>query len=404
MQNADLNKENEHLEKNHSHNFKSISHSLKSNQKKAIFYLFALYVFFILVFGLWPFNFHSKNNVDWLKTENGLSFNKHGIVYASSRSDSKNPIPYYGKDGEISIELWLKPESNVPKNSAYILCVFDDFQQEIFSLSQVKSLLKISIPDSVDSTPNWRWLHNTFFEGQQVWLAITSNRSKTIVYLDGKIAGQYWNYSLVPEKRKSVEWQFVLGNNSFGQKPWIGKIYGLAIYNHLLTPKKVLDHYQKWKIQGARSLSKEKNIIALYPMNEQTGEFVHNVLDDHYHFFIPHRFNSPQKKFIAIPRNLFQLDRIEIRDMGINSFGFIPFGFLFFRVFISKMKSDTRFWQLVFIAVLTGAVLSFAVEGLQTFLPTRYSSLRDVIFNILGTGVGALLAAGLVKKNMRYVH
>jgi hypothetical protein len=377
---------------------------LKSNPNKITFPLFVLYFFFILGFGLWPFDFHPKNKVGWLKTENGLNFNKHGIAYVSGSLDYNNPKPYYGKDGEISIELWLKPESNVPKNSANILCAFDDFQAEIFSLSQVKSLLKISIPGSMESTPNWRWLHNTFFEGQQVWLAITSSKSKTIVYRDGKIAGQYWNYSLVPEKQKGVDWEFVLGNSPFGQKPWIGEIYGLAIYNSLLTPQNVYDHYRKWKTQGPRSLSKEKNIIALYPMNEQTGDFVHNVLDDRDHFFIPHRFDSPKKRILAIPINLFQLDRIEMRDMAINSFGFIPFGFLFFGALISKMKSETGFWQLLFIAVLTGAVLSFAVEGLQTFLPTRYSSLRDVILNTFGTGLGALFAAGLAKKNMRPIH
>jgi hypothetical protein len=376
---------------------------LKSNKKKVIFYLFALYVFFILVFGLWPFNFYSNNNVAWLKSENGLNINRHGIVYASIESKFQKPIPYYGEDGEISIELWLKPESDVPNNSAHILSVFDDLEPEIFSLSQVKSLLKISIPDPVNSIPNWRWVHNTFFKGQQVWLAITSNRRKTTIYLNGKAASEYKNYSLAPGKRKGVKWHLVIGNNPFGQKPWIGKIYGLAIYNHLLTPEKVFDHYQKWKIQGALSLSKEKNIIALYPMSEQTGKFVHNVLDDRYHFFIPNRFNPPKKRFLAIPRNIFQLDRIAIRDIAINSFGFIPFGFLFFRAVLTKNQSESRLWQLVIIAVLIGTILSFTVEGLQTFLPTRYSSLRDVVLNILGTGIGGLFAVVLVKKSIRYV-
>ena len=105
-----------------------------------------------------------------------------------------------------------------------------------------------------------------------------------------------------------------------------------------------------------------------------------------------------------MPRNIFQLDRIAIRDIIINSFGFIPFGFLFFSAFRLKRKSDARLWQLVFIGVLVGTGLSLAVEGLQTFLPTRYSSLSDVILNILGTGIGGLFAAVLVKKNIRYVN
>ncbi len=398
-----INRENAHRKEIHPHLFKSILHSLKSNKNKVTLYLFVLYVFFILGFGLWPFNFHSNNNVNWLKTENGLNFNRHGIVYASNESNFQKPIPYYGEDGEISIELWLKPESNVPQNSAYILCVFDDSQPEIFSLSQVKSLLKISISESMNSAPNWRWLKNAFFVGQQVWLSITSNKRKTIVYLNGKAAGEFKNYSLALGNRTVSEWYLVIGNNPFGQKPWKGEIYGLAIYNHLLTPEKVVDHYQKWKNQGARSLSAEKNIIALYPMSEHTGKFIHNVLDDRYHLFIPHRFNTPKKEFLAIPRNIFQLNQVEIRDIIINSFGFIPFGFLFLRAVLTKKKPEARLWKFVIIAILAGITLSLTVEGLQTFLPTRYSSLRDVIFNILGTGIGGLFAAVLVKRNIRYV-
>jgi len=401
---VNLNKEKANREEIHSYNFKSSFHFLKSNKSKLSFYLFTFYVFFILVFGLWPFNFFSTNNVAWLKSANGLKIKRHGIMYASTESKFQKPIPFYGENGDISIELWLKPESNALNNPASILYLFDDLQSEIFSLSQVNSLLKISLPDSMNSAPNWRWLENTFFVGQQVWLAITSNKNKTIVYLNGKAAREYRNYSLATGNRTVSEWHLVIGNNPFGQKPWNGEIYGFAIYNHLLTSEKVLDHYQKWKNQETRSLSAEKNIIALYPMSEQTGKFVHNVLDDRYHFFIPHRFDPPKNEFITIPRNIFQLNQIEIRDIIINSFGFIPFGFLLFKAIQPKKQTETRVWKFIIIAVLAGAILSFAVEGLQTFLPTRYSSLRDVVLNILGTGLGGLFSALLVKKRIRFVE
>jgi hypothetical protein len=375
---------------------------LKLNDTIIFFSLTISYFFFILFFGLWPFNFYPDNNVNWLKNTSGLKFDKHGIVHASAQLTFKERLPYFGKNGEISIEFWLKPESNVPSNSAYILCVFDDLQPEIFSLSQVKSSLNISVPDPLNSTPNWRWLQDIFIKGQQIWIAITSDKNETIVYIDGKIAIQYPNYSLAPTKRTGSQWHSVIGNNPFGQRPFIGEIYGLAIYDHSLLPERVFKHYQKWKNQGAISLSKEKDIIALHPMNEQSGNFVHNVLDDSYHFFIAERFNSPQKHFLAVPRNIFQLDYIEVRDIMINSFGFIPFGFLFFRAILSKRRSNGRLWQLVLIVVLVSTVLSLAVEGLQTFVPTRYSSLRDFILNISGTGIGALFAAVVVKKNIRY--
>lgn len=43
------------------------------------------------------------------------------------------------------------------------------------------------------------------------------------------------------------------------------------------------------------------------------------------------------------------------------------------------------------IVILLGALLSFMIEGLQRFLPTRDSSMDDLISNTIGTAAGALI-------------
>jgi len=74
----------------------------------------------------------------------------------------------------------------------------------------------------------------------------------------------------------------VIGNDPSGRKPWTGKILGLAIYNHTLSPEKVIEHFEKWRSESTLSLLKEKDIVALYSMNEQNGKVIHNVLNDRY--------------------------------------------------------------------------------------------------------------------------
>jgi len=379
---------------------------LKSNKKKVTFYLFALYVFFILVSGLWPFNFRSDNGVGWLKGGNGISFNKHGIVFNHVEDLNGAPISFFGKERAISIELWLKPGTDVPNNDSYIFSIFDDQQPEIFSLAQVNSSLKISIPVKTNPTPqwsllenvffkgkNWRWLNKIFLKGGKILLTLSSDKNETTIYIDGKVANTYRNYPLAPGRQLSSTWHMIIGNNPAAQKPWHGNVYGMAIYNQSLTPEKVYDHYQKWQSNEILSFAKEIGTVALYPMDEQTGDIIHNISYDRYYLVIPKQFKGLKKNFLKLSRNSLNLSLKSFQDMSINIIGFIPFGYLVFRYIGSLRYQKSQMWQLIIMTIMAGACLSLIVEMSQTFLPTRYSSITDFIFNTTGAAIGASIAA-----------
>ena len=75
--------------------------------------------------------------------------------------------------------------------------------------------------------------------------------------------------------------------------------------------------------------------------------------------------------------------------MFVNILGFIPFGFAVY-AWARKdgVRKDT---SVMVIAILLGAGISLFIELLQVYLPTRDSSLTDVLNNILGTYIGARL-------------
>ena len=104
-------------------------------------------------------------------------------------------------------------------------------------------------------------------------------------------------------------------------------------------------------------------------------------------------------------------------DVAVNIVGFIPFGILFIFAAVKmkclsvlvpeclseeisgkKQSSNGRIVMVVILALVAGFVVSLAIEWLQAYLPSRDSSLRDLITNVLGTMIGAVVAAWMMRR------
>lgn len=81
-------------------------------------------------------------------------------------------------------------------------------------------------------------------------------------------------------------------------------------------------------------------------------------------------------------------------DALINILGYIPFGAL---IVFSLYPRFPR-WGAMFVAIMTGAGVSWAMESLQFFLPSRVTSLLDLITNSLGAIIGAIIGAILAPR------
>ena len=76
-------------------------------------------------------------------------------------------------------------------------------------------------------------------------------------------------------------------------------------------------------------------------------------------------------------------------DLVTNVIAYLPLGFL---LTLSLFGIRWR-WLSVLLALLFGTALSFGLECLQNYLPTRVASNVDIGCNALGTLIGALIAA-----------
>lgn len=74
-------------------------------------------------------------------------------------------------------------------------------------------------------------------------------------------------------------------------------------------------------------------------------------------------------------------------DLAINILAYLPLGFLL----APSLRRLPGRWTPVFIALLLGVLISFCLECLQTWLPSRVPSNLDLATNTLGAGIGALL-------------
>jgi len=86
-------------------------------------------------------------------------------------------------------------------------------------------------------------------------------------------------------------------------------------------------------------------------------------------------------------------------DLAANVVGYVPLGFLLALSFLRR--GNVRFFAshpnlaAIAVAAAAGTGLSFCMEALQNFLPSRVASNVDFGLNMAGTLAGAVLAAGL---------
>jgi hypothetical protein len=84
------------------------------------------------------------------------------------------------------------------------------------------------------------------------------------------------------------------------------------------------------------------------------------------------------------------------RDMFENTVLYLPLGYGISGFFAARRQRPAR---ALCSAVIMALVTSYTFEALQTFLPGRFPSWKDVTANVLGSAFGAL--AGLVAASNR---
>jgi hypothetical protein len=342
--------------------------------------------------GLFPFNAFPRNQVTWLPTGNGLQFGEHGVVFAKGPVKPVRPK----RDSSCTLSIRLQPGTSWRGASGTLLGIYIPENQSQFRLMQWRDVLMMR-KDYRDAANHSKTsqvdLDHAFLADEPVSFTITSGSGGSVLYRNGTRAAGLTRLGLSCE---NFAGQLVLGDSAIIDNAWPGNILDLAIYDRELTPQEIAGKYASWHgNQTDQESGGDQHVVARYAFSEGSGQIVHGEPRSAPDLYIPEMFKVPHKKMLMWPWEESH-DKLELRDVLINIFGFVPFGF----VFVAYLKWNRNLSRAAIVTILCGAAISLTIEILQEYIPGRDSGVLDLITNTLGTFLGVLLFRWVPAQNL----
>jgi hypothetical protein len=346
----------------------------------------------ILSLGLWPF--HSPlNKVSWLGNHDGLRFGKYGTVMGSGAFRISSPPD----NSEASLEIWLQP------NRVWDFATFLTFYkpENLFQFSLRQSQLDLLVQTGAQDTLHRArtaelYVKNVFSpKPRPVFVTITSGVKGAWIYIDGVLGAAAPEF---PLSAGDFTGRLVLGDAAGQPDNWSGELLGLAIYHRQLTATQVSRNYATWKQTGRPEIAEDERTFALYLFDEHSGDVVRDKARSGVDLYIPARYKVMDKLFLEPFWTEFSMSRSFWEAVLKNIVGFIPFGFCFYAYLVAALPVK----RATLVTVALGTAVSFTIEILQAFLPTRDSGTTDIITNTLGSWVGVALYRLLIPALARW--
>jgi len=341
----------------------------------------------MLAVTLYPFNFFPANGVQWLSNEPGLYFNGQGIAYTDQ-------VKTVFETKAVSVVLWLN-ERFGSKNwgPREIFSFYDGFASPPLVVGQWGG--RIFLYSRFEKNKGDRWYKlfrtkNRFPRGKSHLVTATFGEGAKAIYIDGEL-----NNKSKTEIHDTINAKFcgrlILGNSPMGQNGWWGEVSGLAIYNRVLLPEEILKHSREVFQKGVGELAETPGCVALYPFDEGKGIEAKSILGK------SRSLSIPTSRIPLIFATLFSLPHKDMRseflfgaDFLKNILFFVPYGMLFSTIILRKYTIG--FFLAFIVVTFAGSLLSLTIEFLQLFLPTRSSVINDIYANMIGSGLGVLVA------------
>lgn len=347
--------------------------------------LFIITIIIMIFFGFRQKETLSENKIQWLSGKKGLQFHNKSFAYTKKFFADESP-----DEAGLTIKLSVKPDFFEKPLFSFILQIYDKSDNSQIVIGQwEKSLVVLNSRDYSNKKREPKIYVPLVQSNRIQTVIVTSDNSGTDVYINGELKGRNPDlHLLLPEQSEKTN--LIVGNGIGGQNPWIGSLFGLAIYDRALDVQvSEINQFKHTENKGSVFSDADRPQL-LYTFDNSGGSLVHDNSNNKNDLILPEKIIILKKKILKIP-DITTLDTPAMKiDLLLNYFGFMPFGILlFFTVYNSGLK---RKQLILLLTAIISFIFSISIELAQIYLPARNSSLVDLFLNTLGGLSGGLIA------------
>jgi VanZ family protein len=350
----------------------------------------------LLIAGLQPFNFNPKNDAHWFQTQNGIRFGGYGQVYGT---DSLGGLT--SNSNELTVELLVSSYKGRKASIESLINVLSPNNEQAFAIEIWT--IDLVIAGWFHNSATGRTAYDRLFCGQVFerkddrFITVTSGSDSITVYVDGVAQRSYPRLTLASE---NFDGRLLLGQPADGHQEWSGGIKGFAVFNKLLSAQQIEEDYKLWEGNDTAQLASRSTLSTIFNFDERRGRVIRNLGTVGGVLELPEDLLPVHPEFLKTPT---ARDIHNWSDVSLNVVGFIPFG-LVLVVYLRSTGSGAM--RAILISIVISFLISILIEVLQVYLPSRDSSLLDLMMNTLGGFIGACLGEVLCRGILvrRWTH
>jgi VanZ family protein len=250
---------------------------------------------------------------------------------------------------------------------------------------------------TVETDPNglipYMQIPQVFTDPQKTHIVVTYDFKEQCVFIDGVLRqcdgipkGDFANWD--PDCR------LVIGNEVTADRPWSGEIYYAAIYDQAVGGEEIAEKYDGGIPMGGclntNGGAAHTPPLICFPFDEKKGAWVIGYRDGVQSV----RLHMPAR--LPMSTNMLQSSQPAeiIQSLGsiynfLHILLFIPVGAFLYRYVGARVTSA---FLTATIVLIFGSLVSLGFEMMQHFLPSRNSTIIDVVANLMGVCLGIAIA------------